>query len=277
MQINANQKGRLPKVDAPEPFASKDGRLAGWKVTIPGGRPLATPAVVDGRVFLGGGFGSHEFYAFDADDRPASSGSTRPSDDGPTAAVVAGRLRRLQHRELRAGGPHRRGQAGLEEVARRPADEHAGRRRRPGLHGLPRQPGRPPALPRLLRPADRQGALEAADRRRDHHRPGARRRPRLPGHAGRHGVLFPPGRRRAGLARGAERHVVAGGLARASATSASAKEVADGQGGPARTCSRPSTCASRGLHRRPAAHDLPVDQRPRRLPRPRQAAAASPL
>src|SRR5207244_3831501 len=50
----------------PIPFQSDDGTVTGWKVTIPGHKPLATPAVVDGRVFVGGGFGSHEFYAFDA-------------------------------------------------------------------------------------------------------------------------------------------------------------------------------------------------------------------
>ena len=61
----------------------------------------------------------------------------------------------VQYRELRAGGAHRRGQAGLEEVARRPADEHARRGGGPHLHGLPRQPGRPPALPGVLRPARR--------------------------------------------------------------------------------------------------------------------------
>ncbi len=33
-----------------------------WKVTIPGNRPLATPAIANGKVFVGGGFGSHEFY-----------------------------------------------------------------------------------------------------------------------------------------------------------------------------------------------------------------------
>jgi outer membrane protein assembly factor BamB len=72
----------------PKPFASKDGKIKGWKTTIPGNRPLATPAVVDGKVFIGGGFGSHEFYAFDA-----VNGKTmwqyHSHDDGPTAAVVA--------------------------------------------------------------------------------------------------------------------------------------------------------------------------------------------
>jgi len=63
------------------------GRFRGWKVCFPGQRPLATPAVVDGRVFVGGGFGGYEFYALDA-----RSGDIlweyQTSDDGPTAAVV---------------------------------------------------------------------------------------------------------------------------------------------------------------------------------------------
>jgi outer membrane protein assembly factor BamB len=54
---------------------------------FPTGRPLATPAVAKGRVFVGGGFGSYEFYALDAE-----AGQViwqyQTSDDGPTAAVV---------------------------------------------------------------------------------------------------------------------------------------------------------------------------------------------
>lgn len=72
---------------APVPFRSPDGKISGWKMAIPGGRPLATPAVVDGQIFVGGGFGSHEFYALDA-----ATGNLRwvyhTADDGPTAAVV---------------------------------------------------------------------------------------------------------------------------------------------------------------------------------------------
>ncbi len=69
------------------PFTAPSGQH-GWKVKIPGGRALATPAVVDGMVFVGGGFGSNEFYAFDAvTGRPRWA--IRVSDDGPTAAVVA--------------------------------------------------------------------------------------------------------------------------------------------------------------------------------------------
>lgn len=61
----------------------------GWRVELPGGRPIATPAVSDGLVFVGGGYGSHEFFAFDAE-----SGELvwqiHTKDDGPTAAVAIG-------------------------------------------------------------------------------------------------------------------------------------------------------------------------------------------
>ena len=71
---------------APAAFRTADGR-EGWAVRLPGGRPLATPAYSNGRVFVGGGYGSHEFYAFDA-----KTGrlvwKTHTGDDGPTAAVV---------------------------------------------------------------------------------------------------------------------------------------------------------------------------------------------
>lgn len=81
MQIDPQRKGKLPKVAPAAPFQSRDGRFHGWRVDFPGKRPLATPAVVDGRVFLGGGFGSYEFYALDAP--PArSSGSTRQATTG---------------------------------------------------------------------------------------------------------------------------------------------------------------------------------------------------
>jgi len=70
----------------PRSFQTKDGR-GGWVVRIPGGRPLATPAYADGMLFVGGGYGSHEFYAFDA-----ATGrkvwEMKTGDDGPTAAVV---------------------------------------------------------------------------------------------------------------------------------------------------------------------------------------------
>ena len=88
-QQGAKRARSALKVAAPQPFATKDGRRKGWKVTIPGDHALATPAVVDGRLFIGGGFGSHEFYAFDAE-TGKMLWQYHTSDDGPTAAVVAG-------------------------------------------------------------------------------------------------------------------------------------------------------------------------------------------
>jgi Ca-activated chloride channel homolog len=87
MKIDPSLRGKQPRVVPPVFWQSKDGRRKGWKVTIPGGRPLATPALADGRLFLGGGFGSYDFYALDA-----VSGHVlwqyQTEDDGPTAAVV---------------------------------------------------------------------------------------------------------------------------------------------------------------------------------------------
>ncbi len=88
MKIDSSRRGHLPAVASPSPFADPASGVRGWKVTLPGQRPLATPAVVDGRVYLGGGFGSYEFYALDA-----ATGELawqyQTEDDGPTAAVVA--------------------------------------------------------------------------------------------------------------------------------------------------------------------------------------------
>src|SRR6516164_2997809 len=87
MKINSKLRGKLPQVAPPLPWQTKDGLRNGWKVTIPGRRLLATPAVADGRLFLGGGFGSYDFYALDA-----ATGHVlwqyQTEDDGPTAAVV---------------------------------------------------------------------------------------------------------------------------------------------------------------------------------------------
>jgi len=69
----------------PVPFHS-DGR-SGWRLAIPGNHPLATPAIADGKLYIGGGFGSHEFYSFDAISG-RSDWIYHTADDGPTAAVV---------------------------------------------------------------------------------------------------------------------------------------------------------------------------------------------
>jgi outer membrane protein assembly factor BamB len=67
-------------------FETPDGRT-GWVVRVPGGHPIATPAYADGMIFLGGGYGSHELYAFNAE-TGVLVWQTKTSDDGPTAAVV---------------------------------------------------------------------------------------------------------------------------------------------------------------------------------------------
>ena len=64
------------------------GPFAGWRVRVPGDRGIPTPAVSGGRVFVGGGFGSYDFYAFDQESGELEW-HRRTKDDGPTAAVVA--------------------------------------------------------------------------------------------------------------------------------------------------------------------------------------------
>ena len=86
--------GKAIPVTLPQPksilqpvgFRTTDGKT-GWVLRLPGAQPIATPAYADGMIFVGGGYGSAAFYAFDAD-----SGKLRwqmnTGDDGPTAAVV---------------------------------------------------------------------------------------------------------------------------------------------------------------------------------------------
>lgn len=68
-------------------FGTPDGKN-GWVLRLPGGRPIATPAYADGMLFVGGGYGSHEFYAVDSE-TGRIIWKIETGDDGPTAAVVA--------------------------------------------------------------------------------------------------------------------------------------------------------------------------------------------
>ena len=68
-------------------FQTPDGK-SGWVLRIPGARPIATPAYADGMLFVGGGYGSHEFYAVDSDTGKIIW-KIQTGDDGPTAAVVS--------------------------------------------------------------------------------------------------------------------------------------------------------------------------------------------
>jgi len=70
----------------PEMITFDSGRT-GWKLQIPGNRPLATAAYEDGLIFVGGGYGSYEFYAIEAKTGKLAW-MFKTGDDGPTAAVV---------------------------------------------------------------------------------------------------------------------------------------------------------------------------------------------
>jgi outer membrane protein assembly factor BamB len=70
----------------PMPIKLK-GKVQGWAVTIPEGHPIATPAYAFGKIFVGGGYGSHDFYAFDAETGKLAW-KYKTDDDGPSAAVV---------------------------------------------------------------------------------------------------------------------------------------------------------------------------------------------
>ncbi|MBD3286910.1 PQQ-binding-like beta-propeller repeat protein [candidate division WOR-3 bacterium] len=87
LDIGSGSESLEESPDLPhESFTVKDGRK-GWKVKVQRPLPLPTPAVSDGKVYIGGGFGSYEFYALDAE-------TGKPlwlfhcGDDGPTAAVI---------------------------------------------------------------------------------------------------------------------------------------------------------------------------------------------
>lgn len=70
----------------PVDFRTSDGK-DGWVIRIPGAHLIATPAYAGGLLFVGGGYGSHEFYAFNAKTGEVAW-KISTSDDGPTAAVV---------------------------------------------------------------------------------------------------------------------------------------------------------------------------------------------
>ncbi len=85
--VDVKLPAHLPELK-PVALRTADGKT-GWVVKIPGDRPLATPAYSNGLLFVGGGYGSHEFYAFDAR-TGALAWKTKTSDDGPSAAVAEG-------------------------------------------------------------------------------------------------------------------------------------------------------------------------------------------
>src|SRR5882672_12262289 len=83
--INVNLPATTRDLEAVS-FGTPDGKN-GWVLRLPGGRPIATPAFADGMLFVGGGYGSHEFYAVDSETGKIIW-KIDTGDDGPTAAVV---------------------------------------------------------------------------------------------------------------------------------------------------------------------------------------------
>src|SRR5262245_55677011 len=69
------------------PFKDDATGFSGWRMALEQKRGVPTPAVVGDRLFVGGGFGSYDFNAFDAR-TGAQAWHVGTSDDGPTAAVV---------------------------------------------------------------------------------------------------------------------------------------------------------------------------------------------
>lgn len=70
----------------PAAFTSIEGKTC-WKVAVGQGDPLATPAIDNNQVLVGGGFVTYRFHAFDAI-TGKSLWNHATSDNGPSAAVV---------------------------------------------------------------------------------------------------------------------------------------------------------------------------------------------
>ncbi len=62
--------------------------FSGWRIRLKPERPVPTPALAGGRVFFGAGFGSYDFFAFDAR-TGVPAWQIHTHDDGPTSAVWA--------------------------------------------------------------------------------------------------------------------------------------------------------------------------------------------
>src|SRR6266571_881348 len=86
---NNYQRSRNPR-QAQKPAAFRDNTtgFTGWRITLEPQRAVPTPAVARGRIFVGGGFGSYDFYALDGG-TGAQVWHLGTTDDGPTAAVLA--------------------------------------------------------------------------------------------------------------------------------------------------------------------------------------------
>jgi len=89
MTISYQHSSRTSRA-AGSPVAFKDDAtgFTGWRIIIEPGRAVPTPAMSRDRLFVGGGFGCYDFYAFDASNG-ALAWRLHTRDDGPTAAVLS--------------------------------------------------------------------------------------------------------------------------------------------------------------------------------------------
>lgn len=71
-----------------ESFNDAGTGFGGWRIRLTPARAVPTPAVAGDRVFFGAGFGSYDFFAFDAK-TGAPAWHIHTKDDGPTSAVWA--------------------------------------------------------------------------------------------------------------------------------------------------------------------------------------------
>ena len=88
--MNYQEKHFRPsqKASPPEAFDDRNTGFKGWRIHLNQTRAVPTPAISTARLYVGGGFGSFDFYAFDARTGvPAWHLNTK--DDGPTAAVLS--------------------------------------------------------------------------------------------------------------------------------------------------------------------------------------------
>src|SRR5213594_3696686 len=83
-----HSKTSRPAAGSPVAFKDDTTGFIGWRIQIDRVRAVPTPALAGDRLFVGGGFGSYDFYSFDAR-TGAPAWRLHTSDDGPTAAVIS--------------------------------------------------------------------------------------------------------------------------------------------------------------------------------------------
>lgn len=85
LQVRSIRMPRPPR-GATARFNFAEGRR-GWVTALPRQELLTSPAFANGKIYLGGGFASHRFFAFDAYSGELAWSLAAP-DGGPTAAII---------------------------------------------------------------------------------------------------------------------------------------------------------------------------------------------